>query len=163
MKFAENKLFKVVPSFNSRHHIVVLLVRQFIGRSYIIITISTLFNRIAASVEFQSIPSYSTDTRPTIGMAPRLRVSAGTSLDTMVPVTSLVNTNKTHKFSSELFEGEMVANIKGFTDPEGRVNDSEYFERGDRQGITWSIQVQGKDVHSGWLVGSVFVKTGALG
>lgn len=39
-------------------------------------------------------------------------------------------------------------NIKGFIDPEGQVKDSEYFARGDRQGITWSIQVQGK----AWLV-----------
>jgi len=77
-------------------------------------------------------------------MAPRLRVLAGTSLDTMVPMTSLVNTKKAHRYSSELFEGEIVANIKGFTDPEGQVRDSEYFSREDRQGITWSIQVQGR-------------------
>lgn len=64
----------------------------------------------------------------------------------MVPITSLVNTNKAHRLSSELFEGQIVANIKGFTDPEGRVMDSEYFARSDRQGITWSIQVQGKAV-----------------
>jgi hypothetical protein len=67
----------------------------------------------------------------------------------MVPMTSLVNTKKAHRYSSELFEGEIVANIKGFTDPEGQVRDSEYFSREDRQGITWSIQVQGKTIVRG--------------
>ena len=65
-------------------------------------------------------------------------------MDTMVPITSLVNTNKAHRFSSELFDGKVAVNIKGFTDPEGCVKDSDYFARNDRQGITWSIQVQGK-------------------
>jgi Protein of unknown function (DUF1769) len=77
-------------------------------------------------------------------MTPRLKVLVGTSIDTMVPITSLVNTNTAHRFSSELFEGDIAVNIKGLTDPEGRVRDSEYFSRGDRQGITWSVQVQGK-------------------
>lgn len=70
----------------------------------------------------------------------------------MVPITPLVNANKTHRFSSELFEGEIVVNIKGFTDPEGRVKDSDYFAREDRQGITWSIQVQGKAIHFASLI-----------
>jgi hypothetical protein len=77
-------------------------------------------------------------------MAPRLRVLAGSSLETLVPITSLVNTSKPHTISSDLFEGQIVAHIKGFTDERGVVRDSEYFRREDRQGVTWSIQVQGR-------------------
>ncbi|KAF9010054.1 hypothetical protein BDQ17DRAFT_1397524 [Cyathus striatus] len=77
-------------------------------------------------------------------MAPRLRVLAGTSAETMVPITPIVNTGRAHRISSDVFEGEVVAYIKGFTDENGRVRDSEYFDRKDRQGITWSIQVQGR-------------------
>ena len=77
-------------------------------------------------------------------MSPRLRVWAGTNPNTMVPITSIVNTSKPYPIHSDLFQGEIVANIKGMTDEHGRVRDSEYFERGERQGITWSIQVQGQ-------------------
>lgn len=76
-------------------------------------------------------------------MAPRLRVLAGTSPDTMVPITSLVNTGVAHTLSSPLFEGSIAAHIKGMTDEQGRARDSEYFSREDKAGITWSIQVQG--------------------
>jgi hypothetical protein len=61
----------------------------------------------------------------------------------MMPITSKVNTTEAHKITSDLFDGEVVVNIKGFTDPEGQVKDSEYFSREDRQGITWSLQVRG--------------------
>lgn len=61
----------------------------------------------------------------------------------MVPITSLVNTSKSYPLSSPLFEGAVVAHIKGLTDEQGRVRSSEYFEREDRKGVTWSIQVQG--------------------
>jgi hypothetical protein len=76
-------------------------------------------------------------------MVPRLRVLAGTSLETMVPITSLVNTGKPHKLSSEIFEGAIVAHVKNFPDKNGTMRESEYFSREDRQGVTWSIQVQG--------------------
>jgi len=76
-------------------------------------------------------------------MAPRLRVLAGTSPETMAPITGLVNTSKPYSFSSDLFEGQIVAHIKGLTDEHGRVRESEYFSREDKAGITWSIQVQG--------------------
>ena len=76
-------------------------------------------------------------------MAPRLRVLAGSSPETLVPITSLVNTSKPHTISSDLFEGQIVTHIKGFTDERGVVRDSEYFGREDRKGVTWSIQVQG--------------------
>ena len=90
-------------------------------------------------------------------MAPRLRVLAGTSPSTMVPITPLVNTSKAFPLSSPLFEGAVVAHIKGLTDEQGRVRSSEYFEREDRRGVTWSIQVQGScfscvNVGEGWLL-----------
>ncbi|KAF5333866.1 hypothetical protein D9758_017104 [Tetrapyrgos nigripes] len=72
---------------------------------------------------------------------PNLRVLAGTSLDALVPITDYVNTNKPFKLpASDRFEGEVVCNIKGFADG----TESEYFEREDRKGVTWSIQVQGR-------------------
>ena len=73
-------------------------------------------------------------------MAPRLRVLAGTSPDTMVPITHIVNTGTSHHISTSLFEGEIAAYIKGFS-PRGE--ESEYFRREDRAGVTWSIQVKG--------------------
>jgi len=72
----------------------------------------------------------------------KLRISAGTSLETMVPITSNVNTNTPHKLSSDVFEGVIVAHIKNFVE-DGDKRESEYFSREDRRGITWSIQVQG--------------------
>ena len=74
---------------------------------------------------------------------PRLRVLAGPSPDSLVPISNLVNTDNPHTISSEHFEGQVVVNIKGFTDPSGQILDSEYFHRPERSGITWSIQVQG--------------------
>ncbi|KAK7447412.1 hypothetical protein VKT23_014121 [Stygiomarasmius scandens] len=72
---------------------------------------------------------------------PGLRVLAGTSLDALVPITEFVNTSKSFKFpTSDRFEGEVVCNIQGFEDGK----ESEYFNREDRKGVTWSIQVQGR-------------------
>jgi hypothetical protein len=71
---------------------------------------------------------------------PQLRVLAGPDPNHLVPITHLVNTNQPCRVSSELFEGQIVANIKGFTGN----GDSEYFDRDDRKGLTWSIQVQGR-------------------
>jgi len=77
-------------------------------------------------------------------MAPKLRVLAGTSPSTLVPITHLVNTSQPHHVSSDLFEGEIVAHIHGLTDEHGAMKESEeYFNREDRKGVTWSIQVQG--------------------
>jgi hypothetical protein len=77
---------------------------------------------------------------------PRLRVLAGPTLTSLVPISHIVNTDKPHTISSDRFEGQVVINIKGFTDPHGRVLDSEYFHRPDRKDITWSVQVQGNAV-----------------
>ncbi|KAI0026781.1 hypothetical protein K488DRAFT_64527 [Vararia minispora EC-137] len=73
---------------------------------------------------------------------PRLRVAAGTSLDDLHPIT--VNSGTPHHLASDLFEGSILAYIKDFPGPDGRPLESEYFEREDRKGVTWSIQVQGR-------------------
>jgi Protein of unknown function (DUF1769) len=75
---------------------------------------------------------------------PRLRVLAGPSSSSLVPITAFVNTTHPHPIVSNLFEGQVVVNIKGFTNEDGTTLDSEYFEREDRKSITWSIQVQGE-------------------
>ena len=74
---------------------------------------------------------------------PRLSVVAGPSLDALVPIS--VNSGIPHNIVSDAFEGQIVAYIKGFTDEEGNVlqSENEYFQREDRKGITWSIQTQG--------------------
>ncbi|KAF8637866.1 hypothetical protein AX17_002492 [Amanita inopinata Kibby_2008] len=77
-------------------------------------------------------------------MAPRLRVLAGPCPNTLVPVTDIVNTSASHRISSELFEGDVTLDIKNFTDEHGLIRNSDYFNREDRQGITWSIQVSGR-------------------
>lgn len=74
---------------------------------------------------------------------PGLRVLAGPSPTSLVPITDLVNTNEYHTISTEHFEGQVAVNIKGFTDTQGNVLDSEYFQRENRKDTTWSIQVQG--------------------
>lgn len=76
-------------------------------------------------------------------MSPRLRVRAGTSLDNLVSITDLVNTPRSFTLSSDVFRGEIVVHIKGLQEEDGSVRNSEYFERKDRGGVTWSIQVQG--------------------
>jgi len=77
-------------------------------------------------------------------MAPRLRILAGPSPDALTPITHLVNTSSSFKFSSELFEGEISVHIKDFVDDRGEMRRSDYFDREDRQGITWSIQTSGR-------------------
>jgi hypothetical protein len=73
----------------------------------------------------------------------RLRVLAGASPATLVPITDSVNSQIPHHISSDLFQGEVVVNIKGFTGTDGNAILSDYFSRDDKAGITWSIQVQG--------------------
>ena len=48
-----------------------------------------------------------------------------------------------YPIESNVFEGKVIAHIKGFPDEDGNVLSSEYFERDDRRDTTWSIQVQG--------------------
>ncbi len=70
---------------------------------------------------------------------PRLRILAGPTPDELVPI--LANSGRPTRITSDAFDGEVAVYIKGFADMEGRVGDSEYFEK--RSGVTWSIQVQG--------------------
>ena len=74
---------------------------------------------------------------------PRLRVLVGPTPTSLEPISNIVNTDRPHTISSDYFEGQVVVNVKGFTDPHGRIRNSEYFHRPDRKDITWSIQVQG--------------------
>ena len=76
---------------------------------------------------------------------PHLRVVAGPSLDALVPIS--VNSNVSHSVTSDVFEGRILAYIKDFTDKDGSVLRSDYFDRDDRKGITWSIQVQGMSLY----------------
>ena len=72
----------------------------------------------------------------------------------MTDITQLVNSPTPFEIKSEDFEGRIVACIKDFhagvgEDEKGEGSDDKndgswYFGRPDRQGVTWSIQVQGK-------------------
>jgi len=79
---------------------------------------------------------------------PKLRVLAGPSPHDLTPITSLVNTNAPHRIVTDAWEGEIIVFIKGFNQPDasgdGVAQEVEYFQRGDRSGVTWSIQVQGR-------------------
>ena len=70
---------------------------------------------------------------------PRLRILAGSSMSDLVPIHADSGVPVT--VSSDAFEGQLAVFIKGFTDEDGQVRDSEYFRK--RSGVTWSIQMQG--------------------
>jgi len=74
-----------------------------------------------------------------------LRVLAGPSPYSLTDISDKVNTNKTHRIVSDTFEGIISLQIKRFS-THHRTTSSDYFERLDRQGITWSIQVQGLSI-----------------
>lgn len=86
---------------------------------------------------------------------PRLRVLAGPDPSSLTPISTTVNSGTPHRISSDLFEGQVIAHIQGFTDEQGKVRDSEYFGREDRKNVTWSIQVQGESFRS--LISSIFL------
>jgi len=71
---------------------------------------------------------------------PRLRVLAGPSPSQLSDISDFVNTARPHTIKSDRFQGRLVVHIKGFPG----APESEYFEREDRKGITWSIQMQGE-------------------
>ncbi|KAG5352005.1 hypothetical protein C0989_004197 [Termitomyces sp. Mn162] len=75
-------------------------------------------------------------------MPPRLRVLAGTGTK-LAPITHLVNTTNAFSLVSDQFEGEIAVCIKDLT-RQAKEDAHNYFERPERQGITWSIQVRGK-------------------
>jgi len=68
-----------------------------------------------------------------------LRVLVGPCPSKLTDISSLVNTERPHTIKSETFEGRVVVHVKGFPG----ADESEYFEREERKGVTWSIQVQG--------------------
>ena len=70
---------------------------------------------------------------------PQLRVLTGPSPRHLTDISALVNTAQPHVIHSDRFVGKVVVHIKGFPG----AQESEYFEREDRRGVTWSIQVQG--------------------
>jgi hypothetical protein len=74
---------------------------------------------------------------------PRFRVLAGPSVSALVPITELVNTNTPHRIVSDVFDGQVVAHIRGLMDENGQTRSSSYFEQEGKEKITWSIQVQG--------------------
>lgn len=74
---------------------------------------------------------------------PKLRVRAGPSPDDLVDISNTVNANTAYHVLSQSFDGHIAVNIKGFLDKDGKTKESGYFDREDRKGITWSIQVQG--------------------
>jgi len=72
-----------------------------------------------------------------------LQVLAGPSPHSLTDISDKVNTNKTHRIASDTFEGIISLQINRFP-THHRTTSSDYFKRSDRQGITWSIQVQGR-------------------
>lgn len=75
---------------------------------------------------------------------PRLRVLAGPSVASLEDISAKVNKGLSHDVVSDAFEGRVAVYIKGFENRDNQTSESEFFERDDRQDITWSIQVQGK-------------------
>ncbi|KAF9652660.1 DUF1769-domain-containing protein, partial [Thelephora ganbajun] len=76
-----------------------------------------------------------------------LRVLVGPSPCSLVDISDKVNTNQTHHIVSDTFEGAVCLQIKRFP-AHHHTTSSDYFERPDRRGITWSIQVQGSFLQS---------------
>lgn len=70
-----------------------------------------------------------------------LRVLAGPSPHSLTDISDKVNTDQGYRIVSDAFEGFLSLQIKRF--PAHHRTTSDYFERPERQGITWSIQVQG--------------------
>lgn len=80
---------------------------------------------------------------------PRFKVLAGPSYAELKELPVNVDTKNGgaspyFEIKTSEFEGRIVGNIKGFVDEKGNVITSKYFDRKDRAGTTWSIQVQGE-------------------
>jgi len=91
---------------------------------------------------------------------PALRCLIGPSPDKLVAIP--VNSSKSHYICSDIFEGNIAVYVKFDTHThtngdingnghskdealtEGEVASHEYFNRPERSGVTWSIQVQGR-------------------
>jgi hypothetical protein len=70
-----------------------------------------------------------------------LRVRVGPSLDSLQDITATVNRDIPVNVVSAAFEGRLAVYVKGLG---GDTDEPEYFQRKDRQGVTWSIQFQGR-------------------
>jgi len=79
---------------------------------------------------------------------PRFKVLAGPSYAELeeLPVNADTKDGAPPYFEIKTpdFEGRIVGCIKGFVEESGDVTTSNYFDRKDRTGTTWSIQVQGR-------------------
>ncbi|KDQ58782.1 hypothetical protein JAAARDRAFT_69203 [Jaapia argillacea MUCL 33604] len=78
-------------------------------------------------------------------MGPRLRIMAGSSPSNLEELQ--VNSDIPHRITSDDFDGQILVYLKKSTGPDGKTLEHEYFEREDRKGITWSIQLQGRFTH----------------
>lgn len=79
---------------------------------------------------------------------PRLRILAGPSTTDLKPIRA--DSGEALDVSSDLFDGKIAVYIKNFADPDGKVQDSAYFEHESRKDVTWSIQVQGVSDRQCW-------------
>ncbi|KZV99444.1 DUF1769-domain-containing protein [Exidia glandulosa HHB12029] len=87
---------------------------------------------------------------------PRLRVLAGPSFDNLAPINA--NNDVAYPIAGDHFEGRVAVYIR--LDDRPAHHQARYFDRKERKGVTWSIQVQGRflDTHSAddILFGNVF-------
>lgn len=72
----------------------------------------------------------------------RLRVQAGPNLETLTTISA--NTPDAHSIKTSRFEGKIAVCIKDYVDEHGEMVKTDYFDHPDRQGVTWSIQVEGE-------------------
>lgn len=80
-------------------------------------------------------------------MPPRFRVLAGPSYTELSELKVNVDPKDGSPYfdiKTSSFEGRIVGNIKGFVNEKGEIVTSKYFDRTDRAGTTWSIQMQGR-------------------
>lgn len=75
-----------------------------------------------------------------------LQVLVGPSPYSLVDISDKVNTDQAHHIASDAFEGDISLQITPFP-THHRTTSSDYFDRPDRRGVTWSIQVQGRFLH----------------
>lgn len=77
-------------------------------------------------------------------VGPQLRVLVGPSTSELVDISDLVNTGESHFIESDRFSGRIAVYIKGFPN----APTSDYFEQEGRKNVTWSIQTQGRFLHT---------------
>lgn len=58
---------------------------------------------------------------------PRLRVLAGPNANQLTEISTEVNTFRTHRITSDRFDGEVCVHIKGFIGADGNLKESTYF------------------------------------